>query len=154
MDVRGRPLPWQDDDPAYWLPKETPPEDRGTPLLGRITLGGKAETNEDWQEEWGRRLPRASARAMIFTLWNVKARGNPSSFATFHLGNFGKEKRPSIAGMTGKRAGWFGRLSLLPSKAVIVTLDGQRHELDLGNIMRIGKIIGRWSSSKGRSDQG
>ena len=54
---RGRPLPWQDDDPAYWLPKETPPEDRGTPLLGRITLGGKAETNEDWQEEWGRRLP-------------------------------------------------------------------------------------------------
>ena len=50
--------------------------------------------------------------------------------------------------------GWFGRLSLLPSKAVIVTLDGQRHELDLGNIMRIGKIIGRWSSSKGRSAQG
>ncbi len=54
---RGRPLPWQDIDPAYWRPKETPPEDRGTPLLGRITLNGKAEADEDWQEEWGRRLP-------------------------------------------------------------------------------------------------
>src|SRR5580704_11438533 len=57
VDVRGRPLPRQEDDPAYWTPKAVKPEDRGTPLLGRIKPTGRAETDEDWQEEWGRHLP-------------------------------------------------------------------------------------------------
>lgn len=56
-DVRGLALPWQEDDPAYWMPKETRPEDRGTPLLGRIKSSGTAEADEDWHEEWGRHLP-------------------------------------------------------------------------------------------------
>ncbi len=30
VDVRGRPLPRHEDDPAYWTPKEVKPEDRGT----------------------------------------------------------------------------------------------------------------------------
>ena len=57
VDVRGRPLPRHEDDPAYWTPKEVKPEDRGTPLVGRIRSNGTAEADEDWQEEWGRRVP-------------------------------------------------------------------------------------------------
>ena len=68
-DVRSRALPWQEHDPAYWIPRETRPEDRGTPLLGRIKATGQAETDEDWQEEWGRHLPRASGRVTTFTRW-------------------------------------------------------------------------------------
>ncbi len=42
--------------------------------------------------------------------------------------------------------GWFGRLDLQGSTAQVVTLDGQRHNLDPANIVRIGKVVGRWPS--------
>ena len=58
-DVRGRPMPWQEDDSAYWVPKEVRSEDRGTPVVGRIRSNGIADPDENWQEEWGRRLPGA-----------------------------------------------------------------------------------------------
>jgi hypothetical protein len=40
--------------------------------------------------------------------------------------------------------GWFGRVTLLPLKAVVVATDGSRHQLDPETIARIGKVIGRW----------
>ena len=38
--------------------RKSKPEDRGTPLIGRIRASGKAEPDEDWQEEWGRHIPQ------------------------------------------------------------------------------------------------
>ena len=63
---KGARGPGRDDDPSCWLPKETNPEDRGTPLIGRVRDGGKAEPNEDWQEDWGRRIQNDSAPVTIF----------------------------------------------------------------------------------------
>jgi hypothetical protein len=58
VGVVGRPTPSQENDPAYWVPKEAKAEDRGTPLIGNIRASGKAEPDEDWQEEWGRHIPQ------------------------------------------------------------------------------------------------
>jgi len=40
--------------------------------------------------------------------------------------------------------GWFGRVYLQADKARVVTADGARHDLDLLNVVRIGKLVGRW----------
>jgi hypothetical protein len=39
--------------------------------------------------------------------------------------------------------GWFGRVYLKPAHARVVTSDGIRHDSDLLNVVRIGKVIGR-----------
>lgn len=47
--------------------------------------------------------------------------------------------------------GLFGRAQLAALKAAVVTPDGQRHELDAADVVRIGKIIGRWPDEANRS---
>ncbi len=67
--TQSRPLPWQESDPACWVPKETTPEERGTPLIGSISPCGKAEPDEDWQEEWGRHLPYRYGKGRDIYAW-------------------------------------------------------------------------------------
>jgi hypothetical protein len=46
--------------------------------------------------------------------------------------------------------GWFGRAYLQPARARIVTADGSRHDLDPVNVVRIGKVIGKWPAKSDR----
>jgi hypothetical protein len=146
---RGRPLPWQDIDPAYWRPKETPPEDRGTPLLGRITLNGKAEADEDWQEEWGRRLPARFGKGYDIYALEFEGAGQSLVFHNIPPWEFRGGQAAVYCWNGWDTQGWFGHLHLASLEAVVVTPDGQRHELDPVNIVRIGKIIGRWPAEGG-----
>jgi hypothetical protein len=150
-DVRGRALPWQEDDPAYWMPKETRPEDRGTPLLGRIKSSGTAEADEDWQEEWGRHLPARFGKGYDIYALEIEGVGQSIVFRNIPPWEF-REGPAAVYCWNGWEArGWFGRVQLTPLKAVVVTSDGQRHELDPVNIVRIGKIIGRWPAEAATS---
>ena len=143
-EVRGRALPWQENDPAYWVPKETRPADRGTPLLGRIRPSGQAETDEDWQEEWGRHLPARFGRGYDIYALEMEGIGQSIVFRNIPPWEF-REGLAAVYCWNGWEArGLFGRVQLAPPQAAVVTPDGQRHQLDPTNVMRIGKIIGRW----------
>jgi hypothetical protein len=141
---RGRPLPWHENDPTYWVPKETPPEDRGTPLLGRIMSSGKADADEDWQEAWGRRLPVRFGKGYDIYALELEGVGQSLVFRNIPPWEF-RDGQATVYCWNGlDTQGWFGRVHFAPLEAVIVTPDGQRHELDLANIVRVGKIVGRW----------
>src|ERR1700678_2237711 len=58
----------------------------------------------------------------------------------------GKTLHPGTGYWVGGNTKVYGAamFRLTPLKALVVTSDGQRHELDPANIVRIGKIIGRW----------
>jgi hypothetical protein len=76
VGVQGRPSPSQENDPAYWFPKETQLEDRGTPVIGSIRSSGKAEPDDDWQEESGRFIPLRYGKGKdIYARAIVKSRG-------------------------------------------------------------------------------
>jgi len=150
-ETRGRALPCQDDDPAYWMPKETRPEDRGTPLLGRIKPSGQAEADEDWQDEWGRRLPARFGRGYDIYALELEGVGQSIVFRNIPPWEF-REGSAAVYCWNGWEArGLFGRVQLAALKAAVVTPDGQRHELDAANVVRIGKIIGRWPGEANRS---
>ena len=149
----GRRLAAQDDDPAWWIPQETPQEERGTPLIGLVRPTGEAEPDEDWQEEWGKRLPCRFGRGT-----DVYALQLPCAEQCIVLRNIAawefREGQAAVYcwnGWEGK--GWFGRVYLQPSKARVVTPDGLRHDLDVLNVVRIGKLIGRWPPGGGASRQ-
>ena len=143
-EVRGRVLAIQENDPGYWLPMETPAEDRGTPLLGRITLSGQAEADEDWQDEWGRHLPARFGKG--YDIYALELEGVCQSIVFRNIPPWEfREGAAAVYCWDGwETRGLFGQVQLAPLKAIVVTLDGQRHELDPVNIVRIGKIIGRW----------
>jgi len=150
-EARGRALPWQDDDPAYWMPKETPPEDRGTPLLGRIRPSGQAEADEDWQDEWGRRLPARFGKGYDIYALELDGVGQSIVFRNIPPWEF-REGPAAVYCWNGWDArGLFGRVQLAALNAAVVTADGQRHQLDPANIVRIGKIIGRWPAETNHS---
>jgi hypothetical protein len=150
-DVRSRALPWQENDPAYWIPKETRPEDRGTPLLGRIKATGQAETDEDWQEEWGRHLPARFGKGYDIYALEVEGVGQSIVFRNIPPWEF-REGPAAVYCWNGWEArGLYGRVQLASPQAAVVTPDGQRHPLDPADIVRIGKIIGRWPAETNRS---
>lgn len=142
--VRGRPRPGQEDDPNYWAPKELSPEDRGTPLVGRIRPSGKAEPDEDWQEEWGRRIPKRFGKGHEIYALDLEASGDSVILRNIPPWEF-REGQAAVYCWNGWEAeGWFGMVDLQASKARVVTVDGEPHDLDLVNEVRIGKIIGHW----------
>ena len=144
VGIQGRPTPSQEHDPAYWVAKETKPEDRGTPLIGRIRSSGKAEPDEDWQEEWGRHIPQRFGKGHDIYGLELEQSGQSMVLRNIPLWEF-REGMAAVYCWNGWEAeGWFGRVQLASLKAVVVTPDGQRHELDLVNVVRIGKIIGHW----------
>lgn len=144
VDVRGRPLPWQNDDPTYWMPKEVKPEDRGTPLVGRIKSNGNAEVDEDWQEEWGRRLPARFGKGSDIYALEMEGAEQCVVFRNVALWEF-KEGEAALYTWNGCEAkGWFGRVYVQADKARVITADGACHDLDLLNVVRIGKLVGRW----------
>jgi hypothetical protein len=143
VDVRGRPLPWED-DPAYWMPKEVTPEDRGTPLVGRIRSNGVAEPDEDWQEAWGRRLPARFGKGYDIYAMEIEGVEQCVVFRDIPAWEF-REGEAALYSWNGSEAkGWYGQVMLLGLTAVVVTIDGTRHRLDPETIVRIGKVIGRW----------
>jgi hypothetical protein len=144
----GRPTPWQDSDPAYWVPKESKPEDRGTPLIGRIRASGKAEPDEDWQQEWGRHIPRRFGKGHDIYGLELEATGQSVVLRNIPFWEF-REGMAAVYCWNGWEAeGWFGRVYLQADKARVITADGIRHDLDLLNVVRIGKVVGRWPSDR------
>jgi hypothetical protein len=144
IDGRHRPLPRKDDDAAYGTPAEVPVADRGTPVVGHIRPDGAAEPDEDWQEEWGRHLPARFGKGYEIYALELDSLGHSVVFRNVPTWEF-REGSAAVYSWNGWEArGLFGRVRLTPLQAVVVTPDGQRHELDLVNIVRIGKTIGRW----------
>jgi hypothetical protein len=144
VGVQGRPAPWQESDPAYWVPKETKPEDRGTPLIGRIRASGKAEPDEDWQEEWGRHIPQRYGKGHDIYGLELDEAGQSVVLRNIPVWEF-REGMAAVYCWNGWEAeGWFGRVCLQTSTARVVTADGERHDLDLTSVVRIGKLIGQW----------
>ena len=142
---RGRPLPGQEDDPAYWQPKDAKPEDRGTPLVGRVRLSGRAEPDEEWQEEWGRRIPLRFGTGHGIYAMELEAEGRAIVLRNIPPWEF-REGQAAVYCWNGWEAeGWFGRVDLKPSRARVVTPDGERHDLDLVSVVRIGKMVGTWA---------
>lgn len=142
--VRNRPLPWQEEDPRYWMPKETHPEERGTPLLGRIKSSGEAEADEDWEEAWGRRLPARFGKGYDIYALELAEKDQCIVFRNIPPWEFG-EGMAAVYCWNGYEArGWFGRVRLVHMRAEVVIADGQRRELDPADIVRIGKVVGRW----------
>ena len=150
VGVQGRPGPSQENDPAYWVPKEVTPEDRGTPVIGTIRPDGKAEPEEDWQEEWGRHIAQRFGKG--HDIYGLELEGSGQSVVLRNIPAWEfREGMAAVYCWNGWEAeGWFGRAYLEPSRARVVTPDGQRHELDPANIVRIGKIIGRWPAEATR----
>ena len=143
--VRGRPRPSQEDDASYWAPKETMAEDRGTPLVGRIRASGRAEPDEDWQEEWGRHIPKRFGKGHEVYALQLESSGDSVVLRNIPAWEF-REGQAAVYCWNGWEAeGWFGNVHLQASKARVITADGQRHDLDVVNVVRIGKLIVQWT---------
>ena len=142
--TEGRPTPWQESDPAYWVPKETKPEDRGTPVIGSIRANGAAEPDEAWQEDSGRHIPQRFGKGK--DIYGLELEGVGQSIVLRNIPPWEfREGLATIYCWNGWEAeGWFGRVYLAPSKARVVTADGVRHDLDLLSVVRIGKVVGKW----------
>ncbi len=144
VGAQGRPAPWQENDPAYWVPKEVTPEDRGTPVIGSIRANGTAEPDEAWQEEWGRHIPQRFGKGKDIYGLELEGVGQSIVFRNIPPWEF-RDGTAAVYCWNGWEArGLFGRVELAPLKTIVVTADGKRHELDPVNVVRIGKIIGRW----------
>lgn len=142
--VAGRPLPAQENDPAYWAPRPQEETERGTPLVGRVRPTGQAEPDEDWQEEWGRQIPRRFGTGQNIYALELDDSGTCVVLRNVPAWEF-REGQAAVYCWNGWDAqGWFGRVYLQPSRARVVTPDGQRHDLDVLNIVRIGKLVARW----------
>lgn len=128
----------------YWAPKETKPEDRGTPVIGVIRPNGKAEPDEDWQEEWGRHIPQRFGKGHDIYGLELEESGQSVVLRNIPMWEF-REGVAAVYCWNGCEAvGWFGRVSLEPSHPRVVTPDCERHDLDLLCVVRIGKLVGRW----------
>jgi hypothetical protein len=146
VGVVGRPTPTQESDPAYWVPKEAKAEDRGTPLIGRIHENGKAEPDEDWREEWGRHIPRRFGKGHDVYGLEVESAGYSVVLRNIPLWEF-REGMAAVYCWNGwEAAGWFGRVHIKPLTVRVITGDGSSHDIDLIEIVRIGKMVGRWDS--------
>jgi hypothetical protein len=143
--VRGRPGPSHELDPNYWTPKVTNAEDRGTPLVGRIRSSGKADPDEDWQPDWGRYIPKRFGKGHEIYALEVEVSGESVVLRNVPPWEF-RQGQAAVYCWNGWEAeGWFGNVCLQASRARVVTADGQRHDLDVVNVVRIGKIIWRGS---------
>jgi hypothetical protein len=140
----GRPLPSQENDPAYWMPKEANPEDRGTPLVGSIRSSGQAEPDEDWQEEWGRHIPQRFGKGHNVYALELASTGQAVVFRNVPPWEFREGPAAAYCWNGWESQGWFGQLRLQSSSARLVTADGVCHDLEPVNLVRIGKVVGRW----------
>jgi len=144
IDGRRQPLRRQEDDAAQWISADVPVVDRGTPVVGHIRADGIAEPDEDWQEEWGRHLPARFGKGYEIYALELNSFGYSIVFRNVPAWEF-REGAAAVYSWNGWEArGLFGRVRLTPLQAVVMTPDGHRHELDLVNVVRIGKTIGRW----------
>jgi hypothetical protein len=149
--AQGRPLPWQEDDPTYWAPKETKPEDRGTPVIGSIRSNGQAEPDDDWQEEWGQHIPQRFGKGLDIYALSLDRSGQCAVFRNIPPWEFSEGKATVYCWNGWDAQGWFGQVYLEPSHARVVTEDGAQHDLDVVNVVRIGKLVGRWSQTASNS---
>lgn len=139
-----QPPPNRVDDPTYWVPRETEPEDRGTPLIGRIRSSGAAEPDEDWHEEWGRHVPKRFGKGRDIYALELEGIGRSIVLRNIAPWQF-REGQGTVYCWNGwEGVGWFGRVYLQPSKPRVITPDGRRHDLDVLNVVRIGRLVARW----------
>jgi hypothetical protein len=97
------------------------PEDRGTPLIGRIRASGKAEPDEDWQEEWGRHIPQRFGKGHDIYGLELDATGQSVVLRNIPVWEF-REGMAAVYCWNGWEAeGWFGRVYLQADKARVVT---------------------------------
>ena len=137
-----------EEDPASWAPPAPKPEDCGTPLIGRIRPTGKAEPDEDWHEEWGRRIPHRFGNGRGIYALELDGSEQSIIFSSIPAWEL-REGEAAVYCWNGWEAeGWYGRVSLQPSRARVVTPDGRRHDLDVLTVVRIGKLIGRWPAPR------
>ena len=142
--VRGRPLPAQEKDSDYWAPREIKIEDRGTPLVGSIRPNGKADPDEEWQEEFGRFVPRRFGKGHDIYALEIEGQGKSVVFRNIPPWEF-REGMAAVYCWNGWEAvGWFGNATFASTKAQVKTGDGERHDVDPLTIVRVGKVIGRW----------
>jgi len=144
VSLSGQPFPLQEREGACWTPTPIMLEERGTPLVGRVRPAGEAEPDEDWQEEWGRRIPRRFGKGR--DIYALEFEGRDQSIVLRNIAPWEfRAGQAAIYCWNGWEAqGWFGRVYLQPSSARVITPDGQRHDLDVLNVVRIGKVVGRW----------
>jgi len=128
--------------------EEAKPEDRGTPLTGRIRASGKAEADEDWQEEWGRHILQRFGKGDDIYGLELDTTRQSVVLRNIPLWEF-REGMAAVYCWNGWEAeGWFGRVYLHATTARVVTADGSQHDLDLVSVVRIGKVVGRWPKSE------
>ena len=141
---RGRPFPAQERDSGYWIPRETSPGDRGTPLVGSIRQNGRADRDEEWQEEFGRFVPRRFGKGHDVYALAIEGEDKSVVFRNIPPWEF-REGQAAVYCWNGWEAvGWFGNATFGPTKARVTTADGKRHDVDALTIVRVGKVIGRW----------
>lgn len=145
----NRPPSNRADDPTYWAPRETEPEDRGTPLIGRVRPSGTAEPDEDWHEEWGRHVPKRFGKGRDIYALELEGTGHSIVLRNIPAWEFRQGQAAVYCWNGWEGVGWFGRVYLQPSKSRVITPNGQRHDLDMLTVVRIGKLIGRWEPANG-----
>ena len=145
-DTPNRPPLNREDDPTYWAPREMEPEERGTPLIGRVRRSGEAEPDEDWQPEWGQHIPQRFGKGRDIYALELEELGRSVVLRNIPPCEFCEGNAAVYCWNGWDGSGWFGRVYLQPSKARVVTPDGQRHDLDVLNVVRIGKVVARWPS--------
>lgn len=150
LDAHGPPRPWRDSEAVRQT--DTGPENRGTPVIGRIRRNGTAEPDEDWDEHWGRRLSSRLGPGRDIYALELEGAEQWVVFRNIASWEF-REGQAAVYCWNGWEAkGWFGRVRLRPEQTVVETPDGQRHYLDTVNIVRIGKSIGTWPPAADDSD--
>ena len=96
------------------------------------------------QAEWGRCIPLRYGKGRDIYALELERSAQSIVFRNIPPWEF-REGEAAVYCWNGwESQGWFGRVYLQPSRARIITADGERHDLDSVNIVRIGKVVGRW----------
>jgi len=124
--------------------KNVPQEDRGTPLIGTIHCNGKTDADEDWNEDWGRRVPARFGRGMDIYALELEGTGSSIVFRNGPIWQFRGGQAAIYLWNGWEASGWYGSVCIQSSGIFVVTPDGCRHDLNADAVMRIGRVIGRW----------
>lgn len=145
VDTRRRPSADREEcDAVFSMLKDVQPGDRGTPVVGHITRSGRAEADEEWQEDWGKRLPARFGRGQGIYAMEVEGMDRCVVFRNVAPWEFRTGQAAIYCWNGWEAVGWFGEVNMGVETAAITTLDGKRQELSASTVVRIGKKIANW----------
>jgi len=104
--------------------------------------------DEDWLEEWGRCVPLRYGKGKDIYALELEQSGQSIVFRNIPPWEFTEGEAAVYCWNGWEAQGWFGRASLQPARARIIMADGERHDLDPVNVVRIGKVVGRWKMAR------